>query len=203
VHGIAPAEQLPVREHTLNLGDDRRRRGVFTRFSRGPSQVKRIGHGVLMTTDLKSTVGWYRENLGFIASDEIFAGDPSNIIGSFNRADRGEEFVDHHILFCVQGAINGLQHVSFEVQDVDDVMIGHEYLKEHGYEHAWGVGRHILGSQIFDYWMDPWRRIHEHWTDGDLFNVTTEATLEPVEAGGLASQWGEHAPEAFVTHAIP
>ena len=28
-------------------------------------------------------------------------------------------------------------------------------LAARGYPHAWGVGRHILGSQIFDYWRDP------------------------------------------------
>ncbi|KAH7201334.1 putative oxidoreductase [Fusarium oxysporum] len=37
----------------------------------------------------------------------------------------------------------------------------------------WGVGRHILGPQIFDYCRDPSEFIIEHYTDGDLVNVHT------------------------------
>ena len=41
-----------------------------------------------------------------------------------------------------------------------------EYLRDTGkYKHVWGLGRHVLGSQIYDYWMDPWDRVHEHWCD--------------------------------------
>lgn len=30
-----------------------------------------------------------------------------------------------------------------------------KYLEKKGYQSVWGVGRHILGSQIFDYWYQP------------------------------------------------
>ena len=30
-------------------------------------------------------------------------------------------------------------------------MLGHDVLRKAGYEHSWGVGKHILGSQVFDY----------------------------------------------------
>jgi hypothetical protein len=89
------------------------------------------------------------------------------------------------------------------VQTIDDVMIGHEHLKNTGkYEHVWGIGRHVLGSQIFDYWKDPWGRVHEHWTDTDVLNVHHEPQLHPAEQG-LRSQWGEPAPQAFIEHAVP
>ena len=29
----------------------------------------------------------------------------------------------------------------------------------------------MLGSQIFDYWRDPWGHTVEHWTDGDLLDA--------------------------------
>ena len=55
----------------------------------------------------------------------------------------------------------GLNHLSFEVPDADAVFKDHEYLAGlEKYEHMWGIGRHILGSQIFDYWCDPWGRVH-------------------------------------------
>jgi hypothetical protein len=38
------------------------------------------------------------------------------------------------------------------VHDFDIEVLGHDYLRHQGYKNCWGVGRHILGSQIFDYW---------------------------------------------------
>jgi hypothetical protein len=51
------------------------------------------------------------------------------------------------------------------------------------------MGRHILGSQIFDYWHDPDKLMVEHFTDGDLFDNTIEPGWAPLTASGL-SQWG-------------
>jgi hypothetical protein len=95
-----------------------------------------------------------------------------------------------------------LNHLSFEVQSFDDLMVGHEHLRAAGYPHVWGVGRHLLGSQIFDYWEDPWRRVHEHWTDSDVLNARSGSGLHPIEIG-LSAQWGEPPPQTFVDHAIP
>jgi Glyoxalase/Bleomycin resistance protein/Dioxygenase superfamily len=170
------------------------------RLKRGPSRVKRIAHGVLGTPKLAETVGWFRETLGLICSDDVYAGSKDNIIGSFNRADCGEDFVDHHVFFCMRHERAGLNHFSFEVHDIDDVFMGHEYLERLGkYEHMWGIGRHYLGSQVYDYWSDPWGRVHEHWADSDRLNVHNGSNLLPVEEG-FNSQWGERPPEKFIHH---
>jgi len=71
----------------------------------------------------------------------------------------GEDYVDHHVLFCVHNEKTGLNHVSYEAQDIDSIFQDHEHIKGLGkYEHMWGIGRHLLGSQVFDYWADPWGR---------------------------------------------
>jgi hypothetical protein len=54
---------------------------------------------------------------------------------------------------------------------------------------AWGVGRHIMGSQVFDYWKDPWGHELEHWTDGDLLTAADPPQKMPMSAL-LAVQWG-------------
>lgn len=203
VHGIAPLAPLPVRRQPLNLGPEGlSRKGELMRLNRGASQVKRIGHGVLMTTDLGKTLSWYRDTLGLVSSDDIYVGERSNIVASFNRCDRGDDYVDHHVFFSMQGGKNGLNHLSFEVQDFDDVMVGHEHLRTKGYTHVWGIGRHVLGSQIYDYWQDPWGRVHEHWTDTDRLNIQNGSNLVSAEEG-LVSQWGERPPESFLDHATP
>jgi hypothetical protein len=103
VYGIEPLPAIAVPEQHMNSGaEPLRRAGDLMRLRPSPSPVKRMGHGVLATPKVKETVQWFRETLGFIGSDDVYAGDPEHIIGSFNRCDRGDEYVDHHTLFCVQ-----------------------------------------------------------------------------------------------------
>ena len=67
-------------------------------------------------TKVKETVNWFRHHLGFICSDDVYAGEKENLIGSFNRIDGGDTFVDHHVFFAINHHNAGLNHVSFEVQ---------------------------------------------------------------------------------------
>ncbi|HXM85243.1 MAG TPA: VOC family protein, partial [Stellaceae bacterium] len=100
VHGLENVAKLPVHENVINWGEEKRRRaGVFCRVPKTAAQVKRIGHGVIMSTDIAATLKWYRETLGMLQSDDVYAGDKSNVIGSFNRLDRGDDYVDHHAFF--------------------------------------------------------------------------------------------------------
>jgi catechol 2,3-dioxygenase-like lactoylglutathione lyase family enzyme len=202
VHGIAKLPPIPVHRQRLNSGTDPlERAGELMRLPKGPSHVKRIGHGVLMTPKFGETVRWFRDTLGFVCSDDVYAGAPDNLIGSFNRLDCGDTFVDHHVFFCLNHEKTGLNHLSFEVFDVDDVHMGHEYIAQAGkYEHMWGIGRHVLGSQVYDYWADPWGRVHEHWADSDRLNLANGSNLVPAEEA-LTSQWGEAPPEKFINHA--
>jgi hypothetical protein len=175
-----------------------RRAGEEMRPPQGRSQVKRIGHGVIGTPKLHETLRWFRDTLGLLCSDDVYAGSPDNLIGSFNRCDCGEDYVDHHVFFCLKHETAGLNHLSFEVQDIDDVFIGHEYLRGLGkYEHMWGIGRHLLGSQVYDYWADPWGRVHEHWSDSDRLNAAAPPHLLPA-AEALRSQWGQPIPEKML-----
>jgi catechol 2,3-dioxygenase-like lactoylglutathione lyase family enzyme len=204
VYGQETLEPIPVRYQKLNSGvEAHNRAGELMRIHAGPSRVKRIGHGVMGTPKLTETVSWFRDTLGLVRSDDVYAGDETNIIGSFNRCDRGDDFVDHHVFFCMQHETAGLNHLSFEVHDIDDVFTGHEHMKKTGkYEHMWGLGRHLLGSQVYDYWADPWGRVHEHWADSDRLNLANGGQLISVEEG-LVSQWGEPPPEKFITRFTP
>jgi len=201
VYGIEPLPAIPVPEQPMNTGTEPlRRAGQLMRLRKSPTPVKRMGHGVLGTPRVGETAQWFRDTLGFICSDDVYAGDKDNLIGSFNRCDRGEEYVDHHTLFCVRNERAGLNHMSFEVPDVDAVFKDHQYLERLGkYEHMWGVGRHLLGSQVYDYWADPWGRVHERWADTDRLNARSGSNLLSAEEA-LVSQWGENPPERFIKH---
>ncbi len=108
------------------------------------------------------------------------------------------------MFFCLNHDKTGLNHLSFEVQDIDDVVHGpRATCAQFGkYEHMWGIGRHLLGSQVYDYWADPWGRVHEHWADSDRLNVENGSNLLSAEEA-LVSQWGEPPPEKFIDHASP
>jgi len=204
VHGIAALPAIETKRQKLNTGEaPLSRAGELMRLPKGPSHVKRSGHGVLMTPKFHETVGWFREMLGFVCSDDVYVGEKNNLIGSFNRCDRGDAYVDHHVFFCLNHTKTGLNHLSFEVPDIDDVAMGHDYLAQFGkYEHMWGIGRHVLGSQVYDYWADPWGRVHEHWADSDRLNLANGSNLVPAEEA-LTSQWGEAPPAKFIDHASP
>jgi catechol 2,3-dioxygenase-like lactoylglutathione lyase family enzyme len=196
VHGMETVDAVKPQRHPVNWRDEPvLRAGVVFRQKQAPSFVKRMGHAVINVPELKKTVAWYRDMFGLIQSDDVYAGQKENVIGSFNRADCGEEYVDHHVFFCAQSPKAGLNHFSYEVQDMDDVFIGHEYLKTQGYEHYWGIGRHLLGSQVFDYWEDPWGRVHEHWTDSDRLNASSGSSLHAAQ-DAFVSQWGPAPPLA-------
>ena len=75
--------------------------------------------------------------------------------------------------------------------------MGGAILQEKGFRRAWGIGRHILGSQIFYYWFGPDGYKFEHFADGDLFDSARPTGYHAMSTAGL-SQWGPSMPQAFI-----
>lgn len=193
VHGIAALAPLEVRSHPpLNTGASRVRLGTLQRVEAGPSQVKRCGHAALKTADLDRLWRWYHRHLGLIVSDDIYIEEPGKPLGRFARCDRGTDPSDHHTLLFLETGESRLGHVAWEVADFDDLMVGHEHLAAAGSRHYWGIGRHILGGQIFDYWKDPLGFTVEHWTDSDLLDAGVPPGSHHLLAAG--NQWGPPPP---------
>lgn len=191
IHGQARHAPLVTREPiTMNPAVGRRRFGRAVRLSPQPSTVVRLGHIALLVPDFNASRAFYRDVLGLKDSDTYWAGAEGNLIASFMHCGLGDQWTDHHTLALIsaQDGKARFDHTAFEVLDIDDVMQGGEHLKARGYTHSWGVGRHIQGSQIFDYWRDPFGNKIEHWTDGDLVNDTTPVGTAPVSPDELR-QW--------------
>ena len=198
VHGREALPALePAPSHAFNMNGEREREGVLPAVSRGPSHVKRIGHLVLESGDPGTVYAWYNQHLGLRTSDAVRIpdGTPQMI---FSRLDRGEEYVDHHVVGFQFALDEGtrVQHIAFEVGNIDDLMSGHEYLKHKKRKHVWGIGRHLLGGQIFDYWRSPFGVIHEHWTDTDLVNKDHEA--QDVGVADVNDYWGPGPTPSFI-----
>ncbi|MFF5016656.1 VOC family protein [Streptomyces sp. NPDC001165] len=188
-------EQLPALPEQepliLNFGTDHRRTNTTQRPPREPSRIQRLGHVVLETRSFIRTLDWYLDTLGLIVSDFLFL-DGQRQRGptmAFIRCDQGSVAVDHHTLALHLGPGTGYVHSAYQVTDLDAIAAGGEYLAERGYKRSWGIGRHIQGSQLFDYWRDPDHFMLEHFADGDLFSCDLEPGWAPMSASGLA-QWG-------------
>jgi hypothetical protein len=186
--------------HTFNFGTDLRRRTNATqRPPRAPATVQRLGHLVLQSTRYRESLDWYLQHLGLIVSDfKYFAHQRERgPTMSFIRCDRGSVPADHHTLAMTLGPTNRYVHSAYQVSDLDALAAGGEYLRDRGYHRSWGIGRHIEGSQIFDYWRDPDGFLVEHFTDGDMFDSTLEPGWSPMTASGLA-QWGPPVTKDFM-----
>lgn len=191
---------LPPADPPRNTVAAKPRQRATVRLDPAPAQVRRIGHAVLRVRDFRRSEQWYKERFGFLTSDEVEAA-PDVPLGAFMRCNRGDKLADHHTLFLAQlpGEL-GILHAAFEVANLDDLMLGHQHLKAQKRQPAWGVGRHIMGSQVFDYWKDPFGNELEHWTDGDLFTAADPPQKMPLSAL-LAVQWG--APNPMFAGKLP
>lgn len=198
VHGQATLEATEAAPaHEYNMNGDQRRRGPLPGIRPGASHVRRIGHLVLESPDPARLHDWYEAHFGLRKSDEVHLPDGRTQM-RFAHVDRGDEFVDHHVVGFQYALDEGVrvQHIAFEVGNFDDLMAGHQHLKARRRKPIWGVGRHRYGGQIYDYWANPWGVIHEHWTDTDLVNTSSVATDSQFE--DLEEYWGPMPSPAFI-----
>ncbi len=210
----APKQEAPA----LNSGFDKPRQNRLQRFGKAAdewqardgklvyeltSKVMRLGHTAINVADPKRSMDWYAGTLGFLVSDNIVLPD-GMVMGGFMRCDLGDTPADHHTINITAlppeklDAHGSFGHAGFELtESVDDLMAGHFHMKTVGkYAHEWGIGRHLLGSQMYDYWRDPAGFILEHWTDGDLLDASVPAVDAPARDVVLA-QYGPVVPSSF------
>jgi catechol 2,3-dioxygenase-like lactoylglutathione lyase family enzyme len=194
VHGIEAAAVAPLREpQRFNPALSRSRHNQTVRIECKPSHVMRLGHLAVHCMDFPKMLAFYRDVLGMRISDSYYAGEPGNTMAAFVHCGLGQRFRDHHTIALIGDGRPGFDHLGYEVLDFDDLMMGNRYLQRTRWEHSWGVGRHNDGSQIFDYWRDPFGLKIEHWTDGDLVNDAYQGTNTPFSpelAADALAQWG-------------
>ncbi|WP_198021415.1 VOC family protein [Burkholderia sp. WSM2232] len=166
----------------------------------GAARVVRIAHTAYATPNLPGTIDWYQNAFGLLPTDELFVGSRDNAIGRFCRVDLGDELVDHHVIFLLRGARAGMHHVSYQVEGVDDIFFGFDHMTRQSHDHVRGIGRHALGSQIFNYWMSPFEQMHEHWISHEKMDA--QSRFNHIQIGeGMSYDTGEKPPERFVKQA--
>jgi catechol 2,3-dioxygenase-like lactoylglutathione lyase family enzyme len=199
VYGVPELPLLPERAPLpLNFGPEPARVNATQRPARRAAELLRLGHVVLGTSRFGAALDWYLETFGLIVSDFLYL-DGQRDRGpamAFIRCDLGSVPADHHTLAMLLQPQTEYVHSAYQLTDLDEVAASGQYLRERGYRHAWGLGRHIQGSQIFDYWRDPDKLMFEHYADGDVFDSSAEPGWAPLSVSGLA-QWGPRATAEF------
>lgn len=196
LHGVQPAAALEQRApHLFNSATEKPRINASVRARPAIAPVLSLGHCVLRVSNCQESSAWFTHHFGMVVSDYIST-PALHPIGAFMRFDHGEKLVDHHSLLINESHEIGMHHCGFEVLDIDAVYTAHDYLLEKGYALECGVGRHLLGSQIYDYWRDPFGNRVEHYTDGDMVNHHHQAT-HFTGSGDGTTQWGMKVPPSF------
>jgi len=133
---------------------------------------RRMGHFIAFARDVWAQSKFYCDNLGFQVSDRIVDG-----YAAFMRTT-GDS--DHHVLAMLKSDAPGFHHASFEMPDIDSSEVAAARLFAKGYRHAWGPGRHGVGSNYFHYFRDPWNGMCEYFYDMDFI---------PEKSAWQAKEW--------------
>lgn len=190
----------PMHPH-MNVLGQMLRVNATVRTDIQPATVGRLGHVVMQTTDFHTMADWYMRHLGLIPSDVQYLDDGAPFL-TFFRLDLGDSPADHHTVVIAGGLEACYEHSAWEVKDLDALGQGQQVLRVNGHEHMWGIGRHLLGSQLFDYWRDPDGLAFEHYTDGDVFTADREPHYGPFTTSALWA-WGDDVPASMFPAKTP
>lgn len=199
IEGDTPAEPMP--ELRVNTPASQIRfSGPQESRPLGPANLYRLGHLGLYVKNYKTSSEWFERVLGMKCSDSMHVpGMPHVTVVGFWRVDRGDKFVDHHSIFFAEGEHEkktDLHHISFEAQDYEAQFRAHRWLLRQGHELNWGVGRHPLGSHVFDVWFAPDRYRFETFTDTDLVNDSHVTGHHDISKHEMDC-WSDEPPEKY------
>ncbi len=188
---VAPRLKQPMADPTPYNGPGR----VGRTGTRAPGILRtgrvaprKLGHVVIGTTDFDATTAFFRDGLGFKASDYI------KDAGAFLRCS-----TDHHNMLVLRAPVVFPHHSSWQVDDIDEIGRGaHALLEEHPERHVWGLGRHHAGSNFFYYFKDPSGTFSEYYSDLDCIPEDQVWTPETFEGARGLFSWGPPPPPSFL-----
>ena len=145
-----------------------------------PDMPVQLTHVVFNSIDAEASGHLVEDVLGFTVSDRT----------------KGMVFVrcnnKHHSTAFARSGFASLNHIAFEMDDLEAVMRGIGRMRDHGYAPSWGPGRHGPGDNAFAYYIAPFGGVIE-------FSTAVETVPDDYRAGapedgtwpeGRIDQWG-------------
>ncbi len=167
-------------------------RGAPARSAARKVRPTRLSHLALFTPDVTRAVEFHTRALGLRLADR--SGD----IIAFTYGRHGS---DHHLVAFLASGGNGLHHASWDMPAMEDVGLGNTQMRAAGYDEHWGPGRHVLGSNYFNYVKDRFGQWWEYSAHIDYI-----AKDAPWQVAGYADEdalylWGPEMPADFPLNA--
>ncbi len=150
---------------------------------------RRLGHAVIGSTDAAASRRFFVEGVGFRVSDEVPA-----FGAAFLRCS-----TDHHNLLVQPAPVAFLHHTAWEMDDVDAIgRAAAALVAADPTRHAWGLGRHGIGSNSFWYLRDPAGNFAEYMSDLDV--IADEEAWKVAASTGAhpLAAWGPPVPREFL-----
>ena len=132
------------------------------------ARPKTLNHVVFAVEDYWKSFAFFRDRLHFRLSDH------QKQVGIYTRCDGAN---DHHNMFLADCKLPGMpghpafHHCNFGVEDIDEVMVGSNYMTRQGWKHGFlGTGRHRIASALFCYLLCPAGGEAEYGADSDYLD---------------------------------
>ncbi|MFL6795963.1 MAG: VOC family protein [Xanthobacteraceae bacterium] len=149
------------------------------------SRPTKISHVVLNSARTDDQVPFFVDVLGFKLSD-------STHMMEFLRCS-----ADHHSVAIFRNEGPSLNHVAYELPNIDGLMRGAGRVKQSGFNIEWGVGRHGPGSNVFSYFIEPNGFVAEYTTELDQLDDATHVPMDPPywsKVMPMPDRWGTAGP---------
>jgi catechol 2,3-dioxygenase-like lactoylglutathione lyase family enzyme len=149
------------------------------------SRPTKISHVVLNSAKTDDQVPFFIDVLGFKLSD-------TSHMMEFLRCS-----ADHHSVAIFRANGPSLNHVAYELPNIDGLMRGTGRLKKNGFDIEWGIGRHGPGSNVFSYFIEPNGFVAEYTTELDQLDEASHVPQGPDywdKVSPTPDRWGTAGP---------
>jgi len=125
------------------------------------SRPTKLTHVVLNSVSIDQQTTFFKDLLGFRHSD-------STDMMDFIRC-----CADHHSVAFARGNGPSLNHMAYEMPNIDGLMRGAGRMKQNGFNVEWGLGRHGPGNNVFTYFIEPNGFVTEYTTEVEQVDEAT------------------------------
>jgi hypothetical protein len=153
------------------------------------ARPRKLSHVVIGSPEAPASKRFFVDGAGFRVSDEV-----AGLGASFLRCS-----TDHHNLLVQQAPVSFLHHTAWEMDDVDAVgRAASAMVAADPGRHAWGLGRHGIGSNYFWYLRDPAGGFAEYTSDLDVIADDEAWKVAASTAAHPLAAWGPPVPRSFL-----
>ncbi|WP_353227792.1 VOC family protein [Novosphingobium sp.] len=153
-------------------------RGTARVLTPGEAVPERISHIVMHSPRHQEEMRFFQDVLGFRLSDWL-----GDFMG-FLRCNAA-----HHRIAFLPGP-PCLNHVAYDMPDIDEMMRGIARLKRQNVDIRWGPGRHTAGNNIFSYFTTPAGFAVEYTSELEMVDFEAHQAQVIAPAPEIMDKWG-------------